>query len=90
MEDDSGATNKRIEPEAKTEKEIAQIVAETITAGRSAFYEVEKNEYMKKEAKLQAENDQAVLGHKEKTKPAKEEESKNQLKEVKRKFEMPT
>eukprot|EP00973_Karenia_brevis_P000340 48505-Karenia_brevis.AAC.1 len=44
---------------------------------------------MKKEAKLQAENDQAVLGHKEKPKPVVEDESKEEMKDVEKKFDMP-
>eukprot|EP00973_Karenia_brevis_P079749 11066168-Karenia_brevis.AAC.1 len=56
MCEDSGASEKRNEPDSKDEKDLAQAVAETITACWSAYYEAEKNEIMKKEATFQAEN----------------------------------
>eukprot|EP00973_Karenia_brevis_P004170 572362-Karenia_brevis.AAC.1 len=86
-EEESNAAPKRTEPEIKEQKDVAEIAAEVIAASRSAYYAAEKNDMMKSEATLQAENDQAVLMHKKKNE-SKEEDPKA-VQASKRKFEMP-
>eukprot|EP00973_Karenia_brevis_P069867 9714240-Karenia_brevis.AAC.1 len=72
----------------KVWKDIAEIAAEVIAESRSAYYAAERAQLLTAESKLQAENDQAVLGHK-KHDPKNAGAESQEPKIIQRVFEMP-